>query len=667
MQIKKIDTANKQIVRTHQIMESAQNIFLNVLETENDQRSYLITGDEPYKSNLQNGMRDIYESIQATRQLVGDNPEQLSRLGLIESILKDRLIILNRLIDLKKQKQVLSKEGINLVRQEQNFADHTQQVIVNIIEEEFVLLKQHNQAIYEDIRLANILTIIAVFIMMLYFLLYFIYFNYQLSQRIQSEKKKKTVENQLKGIIEGSSELIAALDLKGCYILYNSAYEREFKKICNKQIALGMSLEEALAAAPAYKSKVFHNWQRAISGEEFTDEVELGDNIYEATFSTIRDDDENRIGAALVTRNITQRMNQEQEMQNLNKELIDEMNKLDNHNKKMTLLVEMSDALQACATVEEVAKVIANFAEKILNFASGVLYIMPVSSKQLEAMAMWGNPTQQQPIIPTDRCWALRRGHLYQVNDVQKDLPCEHILISEQKTNPYICMPLIAQNNIYGLLYLELLVNGASFFEHRRILITAIAEAAALALANVRLRDLLRTQSIHDSLTGLYNRRFLEEFLEKEFNQVKRKPTSIAMIMLDIDYFKKFNDTYGHELGDKVLHELGKLLQNVGRSGDIICRYGGEEFIWVLHDCTLEFAIQRAAILQKKIAKIAILHKGEPVEPVTVSLGIAIFPENGRNSTELMNAADKALYQAKQTGRNKIVVYSEKIDSTPRQ
>jgi diguanylate cyclase (GGDEF)-like protein len=658
LQIKKIDNANKQIVHTYEVMQAAQGIFLNVLETENDQRSYLITGDEPYKTNLDNGMKDIYQSIKVTQDLVADNPDQLARLAVITSILKSRVVILNKLIELKQQRKVLSVDGIDLIRQEQNLADHTQQLIVNVSEEEFVLLKQHNQAIYEDIRIANILTIAASIIMMFYFLIYFISFNRHLSQRLESEKKRRIVENQLKGIIEGTTDLIAAQDLEGRYMIFNNAYEREFKKIFNQPISVGTNLKEILVNAPDYKTKVINNWQRAIAGQEFTDQIQLGKNFYETTFSAIKDDENKRIGTSMVSRNITQRMTQEQEMQNLNQELVEEMNKLDTHNKKMTFLVEMSDTLQACATVEEVAKVIASFAVKILDFSNGILYIMPLNSTHLEAMAMWGNPSQQQRLIATDQCWALRRGRLYTVGDAKKDLPCEHILLSDQKMPSYMCMPLVAQNNIYGLLYLESIVNGLSFSEHHRIMITATAEAAALALANVRLRDLLRTESIHDSLTGLYNRRFLEEFLAKEFNQVKRKPTPIAIIMLDIDYFKKFNDTYGHELGDKILQELGKLLQNEVRSGDIVCRYGGEEFIWVLHDCTLEFAQQRAHELREKIAKITILHKNEVIKSLTVSFGIAIFPEHGNTISELMRAADEALYEAKQTGRDKIVVYS---------
>ncbi|SRR5579883_502651 len=478
--------------------------------------------------------------------------------------------------------------------------------------------------------------------------------NSQISEINQKKSQTHLIENLLKGVIEGATESIAALDSDSKFIIFNNSYKNDFKKLFGKTIAIGMTLQEALENAPDYKVKKLNSWKRALAGEHFVEILEFGAETYEILSSPILAEDNQIIGAIHVNRNITRRTEQDKAISQLNEKLAYEMQELGIHNEKMVLLIELSDIMQTCANVQEATKAIAAKCARILHFADGALYIVNNTTKLLELAVTWGNPQPHEDLLKPDQCWALRKGNIYRVQNPKTDLICEHI--TEKNPTPYMCVPLMAHNTIFGLLHLDL---SGIVTDENRILISAITETLSLALANINLRETLRDQSLHDSLTGLYNRRYLDEFLAKEINIAERNQTTLAVIMLDIDFFKKFNDKYGHEAGDMVLKELGKVMQNEVRSSDITCRYGGEEFICILPDCTLPEAKKFSEILRLKVADLALFFNKERLDHVTISLGIAMYPENGYTPAQLIEAADKAMYQAKKTNRNKVVAFSE--------
>jgi diguanylate cyclase (GGDEF)-like protein len=180
----------------------------------------------------------------------------------------------------------------------------------------------------------------------------------------------------------------------------------------------------------------------------------------------------------------------------------------------------------------------------------------------------------------------------------------------------------------------------------------AIDEAAA---GLERLLNLLREQTIHDPLTSLYNRRFLDESLKQELSKAKRDGKSVGVIMIDIDHFKKINDTHGHKMGDVVLVAVANALMDNVRGGDIVCRFGGEEFAIVLPGANLAITLGRAEALRSIVGQIKFDGLGIPVEPVTISLGAAIYPEHGDSEEALLKSADRALYAAKSAGRNRAI------------
>ena len=189
-----------------------------------------------------------------------------------------------------------------------------------------------------------------------------------------------------------------------------------------------------------------------------------------------------------------------------------------------------------------------------------------------------------------------------------------------------------------------------------------MAEDLALALANLRLRETLRSQAIRDSLTGLFNRRYLEVTMERELNRVKRQGTPLGVIMMDLDHFKDYNDTFGHSAGDKLLSALGALLKSHIRGEDIACRYGGEEFLLILPGASMEIALERAEGLRQAVKEMHQHYQG--LKPASLSLGVAVYPDHGDTGGQLIQSADAALYRAKRAGRDRVVA-ADYVGETP--
>jgi diguanylate cyclase (GGDEF)-like protein len=175
-------------------------------------------------------------------------------------------------------------------------------------------------------------------------------------------------------------------------------------------------------------------------------------------------------------------------------------------------------------------------------------------------------------------------------------------------------------------------------------------------LANLKLRETLRIQSVRDPLTGLFNRRFMQESFDRELRRAARTNRTLGGILLDIDHFKQFNDSFGHEAGDVVLREVGGFLQSHVRGEDIACRVGGEEFMLILPDASLDVTRQRAERVREEIKRVCVQYAGRLLGTVTVSGGVVVFPVHGTTIDALLRSADEALYQAKAQGRDQVVV-----------
>jgi diguanylate cyclase (GGDEF)-like protein len=223
---------------------------------------------------------------------------------------------------------------------------------------------------------------------------------------------------------------------------------------------------------------------------------------------------------------------------------------------------------------------------------------------------------------------------------------------------------MMAHGETLGILHLQSAKPGpnqttdeqAAILASQQQLAVTLAEHIALALANLKLREALHSQAIRDPLTGLFNRRYMEETLERELRRAERRRAPLGIILFDLDHFKKFNDTFGHAAGDVVLREIGAFLQTRVRAEDIACRYGGEEFLIILPEAALEDTLKRAEQLRVGIKGLNVRYHDRALGAVAVSLGVAILSEHGSTAEAILKAADAALYRAKREGRDRVVV-----------
>lgn len=332
-------------------------------------------------------------------------------------------------------------------------------------------------------------------------------------------------------------------------------------------------------------------------------------------------------------------------------------------NEEISLLSQMSNFLQSCANSQEACNTIARLGPQLFPEADGRLYLFHASRNYLDLAASWGDAPEDDALFAPGDCWALRRGRMHEYGAAGAGLVCAHVQTrGRSSVGPYLCVPMMAQGETLGLFFLRPVdadaARGRNYIETKQQVAYSVAEQMALALANLRLRETLRQQSIRDALTGLYNRRFLEESLDRELARLERKQQPLTVIMIDVDHFKDFNDTYGHEAGDMVLRDLGRVLRRQSRQSDIACRYGGEEFTLLLPETPLDIGRQRAESLREAVQELKLTHNGQPLGEVTLSLGVATFPDHGADRESLLYAADMALYEAKRGGRNRVVLSS---------
>lgn len=334
------------------------------------------------------------------------------------------------------------------------------------------------------------------------------------------------------------------------------------------------------------------------------------------------------------------------------------LTRLEQHSRENILLNELGDLLQVCRTVDEAYPIIARYAQQLVPIGSGALYLMHEVDEPVENVAAWGDAPPAEAELAVNECWALRRGRLHLVSNSAKDLNCAHV--KPPLPLSYLCTPLIAQGETIGLLHLRFGkgegVRRQESLEDSQRLSVMIAEHIALALSNLSLRDKLRSQAIRDPLTGLFNRRYMEETLDREIRRAVRHALPVAVILFDIDHLKRVNDGYGHDAGDAALEALGNLMLKTFRGEDVPCRFGGDEFTIILPEATVSDAFRRAEQFREAFKLLDFEHEGKHFGPLTLSLGIAAYPDHGSSVERLLQIADAASYAAKAQGRDRVMI-----------
>lgn len=486
---------------------------------------------------------------------------------------------------------------------------------------------------------------------------YIISTGIDITERQQAEQNLQESEKKYRYVVDNVKEVIFQTDAIGLWTFLNPAWTE----------ITGFSIEESLGTPfldYIHPDDRQHNWelfqpliarQKEYCRYEVRYLTKNGSFCWTEVYErVILDTDNNIIGTCGTLNDVTERKQTAVALQQANENLTSWVNELKQRNREIALLGEMSDVLQACHTVEEAYSAIAQLVQPLFPETSGGIFLIKPSKNIVEAVATWGSPPlPSQKLFKPDDCWALRRGRVHWVEE--DGLQCEHAHHALPAQS--LCVPMMAQGKTLGLLHLNSQELGR-LTEAKQQLATTVAEHIALALANLKLRETLQNQSIRDPLTGLFNRRYMEESLEREIYRCDRACVPLSIIMIDIDHFKRFNDRFGHEAGDTVLRELGLFLQKHIRGSDIPCRYGGEELTLILPETSLDIVQQRAEQLRQGVKHLMVLYRNQQLDAIALSLGVACFPEHGLTGEAVLAAADAALYHAKAQGRDRVVTAS---------
>ena len=453
----------------------------------------------------------------------------------------------------------------------------------------------------------------------------------------------KESEEKFRNIVIRSEDAIIVTAAKGKIEFMNPAagiiFNREVESFIGTEFGL------PLVNGKSTEMDIFRPGKDPGVGDMYVVETEwLGENAH---LITIRD--------------ITERKQIEAKIKQAQEELFILNNKLEERNRQNILLSEMRELLQSCSNVQEVPAIVISYAAKLFPGTDGALFLLSDSKNDLQSVARWGDFPEDvdNNIFAPDACWGLRQGRVYAVEDMKIGPICPHL--KQTSSSAYICLPLIGKGEILGLLHLGTKRSvkeddkQANIFELKEIAVI-FAEYLSLSIANIKLSEKLTSQSLRDPLTGLYNRRYMEESIQHEILRAARQQTRIGVVIIDIDHFKQINDTYGHDAGDEFLIKLAVFFKLKIRGSDFIFRYGGEEFVIILPESSVEDTYKYAESLRKEVKNMKVKFRGQLLPSITLSFGIAEYPDHGLDTIELIRIADKALYTAKEEGRDRVVI-----------
>jgi diguanylate cyclase (GGDEF)-like protein/PAS domain S-box-containing protein len=484
-----------------------------------------------------------------------------------------------------------------------------------------------------------------------------------ITRQILVEESLKLSEERLRMILESADDVILVQDLDGKYTYYNGLAKYGLSSedvVGNTPMELhesfaSVQIEKAFSNVISTKKPYFYEIEKA-----WGNETNWFSNLVYPIFSTNGE----IISVGTIARNITKRKQTEFALVEVQKKLSSRVQELERRNQEVRLLSEMLSALQFCAEVNDAFRIIKQFLVQLFSGQSGILFEVQENTESLVPRVSWGiDPNKNISFTLADFSVPpeVGRSSTFEISHTSHG-----IHLGDLTTSRFLCQPYLIDGVISGCLYIQASGEKIDSQDDVLRLAQAASEQIGLALANIRLRINLRQQAIHDALTGLYNRHYLEEALSRELYRQERNGQPLSIIMMDLDHLKKINDFYGHAAGDAVLRELGKLIRRSIRVSDMPCRYGGDEFVLVMPETSIETALHRAQVISSHFRHLNIPYGTQTLGDFSISAGIACTSIHGHTAQDLMNAADHALYKAKQAGRDRIIL-AEPNQSTENQ
>lgn len=637
----------QRVEETYQTLQTLESILARIIDVETGERGFLISGADHYLEPYRAARDSVRQEIARARRLTDDNPGQRQRLDLLEPLIARKLALVAQSISERER----DNQGVDvqaLLEQGQSTMDEIRTLILRMKADEHRLLVDRADTAVTSRRRALLIVGLGGFSAIALIGFAGLLIRMDLGRRRAAESELKAAEERYRLLFDRSQSGIFRTNRQGVLLECNPAFARMLG-YRNADDARGRNAAD-LHADPEARSRLL---DRLLSGEAITDvEVPLRRRSGEAVWVLM---------SAVYMADTAD--------PHFEGTIIDITDRKQASDRLVTLLQteqhlkEMGDLLDACLSLPEVYSVVRRSLEAIFSGGAGALHVINASRNLVESVVSWGEGGAggESVFAPAD-CWALRRGRMHVVEESADALVCAHL--QPPLPGAYLCIPLVAQGEAVGVLHLSRPPGAAAFLAEEQRVAGAAADKLGLSLANLALRERLRTQSVRDHLTSLFNRRYMEETLERELRRAQRNGLPLSVITIDVDHFKRFNDDQGHDAGDALLAELGRLLRSHVRAEDVPCRVGGEEFAIVLPGAAAKDAVRRAEELREAAHRLRIVHRGVPLGAVTISLGVAAFPEHAGVSDALLHAADVALYRAKREGRDRVVV-SESVPPSP--
>ena len=482
---------------------------------------------------------------------------------------------------------------------------------------------------------------------------------HDITDETEMERLKQT-KAELTVLFEHTDRMIWLIDTESHLVVGNPVFHQMMERAVGHPVHAGDPLPDP-TLPPERAARWRELYRRALAGEQFTDELEFdadaeGPRWMSVSFFPILDELTGRVSGVNVSgRDCTDRRRLEEAQHQTMARMEQVVSQLEAHHQRSLRVQQLNDLLQSCRAEAEAYEVVQLLAPDILGGGAGSLALAAPGERDLQTVARWGHaPSRSTPLFGVDDCWALRRGEFHIARRLG-DLQCRHFEGAPE--HGYFCLALVVRGETLGLLTVEYASDlSPTAMADLHDAAKTVAGTVKLGLSNLRLRLALEEQAVHDALTGLFNRRYLDMTLPRELHRAERAGGRVTLAMLDIDHFKRFNDTLGHEAGDLVLRSLGALLQRRLRRSDTGCRYGGEEILLILPDVDAASACERLRGVCDEIRQMNLAYRGAALPPVTVSIGIASTDTHGYDAHNLARSADEALYAAKQAGRDRIVI-----------
>ncbi len=477
--------------------------------------------------------------------------------------------------------------------------------------------------------------------------------------QINTEKSLRASEERLRMLVDNAEDMIFLQESSGKLLFFNSPPIYEI----NEAAIMGKSPRDALPEE--YANSIENAFITVMKSQKpFHYETPVPSSRGQMWISFLAypvTDQQKKIHAVgTIGRNITRQKEAELSLAEAQKALSARVIELERRNFEISMQSEMLTMMQFSQEIDETYKMVGQVLRQLFPGLNGSLLALNSSRNELSEHYSWGIDGLSRSSFQAEACWALRSGKPFLNVDTNQGFVCQHI--PQPLPHSTYCVPFMIDNVPAGCLSIWPNLPNGSIQETEIRLANSTCEQIGLAFTNIKLRQGLREQAIRDGLTGLYNRLYLDESITRELYRQERNGQALSVIMMDLDHLKEINDIYGHAAGDSVLRALGHLLKQSVRASDLPCRYGGDEFVLVMPETSLEIARRRAEKIADLFRKLSIPFGAQTLGGYTLSIGIATAPQHGHTSQDLLSSVDTALYQAKRAGRDRIVNASSEID-----